>query len=225
MRLIWGLLVAGLVLAGPGLGEAASRESVRHNNFGGDLVKQGKLDEALLEFQQAVTLDPSHAAAQVNLAFTYDRLNRTDEAIAAYKKSAELDPRNSTVYSNLGVLYDKRGLHDEAIASFEEALRIDPANATAIKNLETSKKNKGILAEGQDRIAKARQQVEMRPRDPRAASELGRVYASFGKKDEAFEWLAKAIGLGYDNFRFLKEDPVLATLRDDPRFAELLKGR
>lgn len=44
-------------------------------------------------------------------------------------------------------------------------------------------------------------------------------------KDQAFEWLGKALQLGFDDIRFVREDPALAGIKNDPRFAKLLEGR
>jgi len=225
MRHVWILLAAGLVLLGASPGETASKEAVKRNNFGGELFKQGKLDEALVEFQQAVALDSGYALAQLNLAFTYDRLGRADEAIPAYQKAIKLDPQNGMAFNNLGVLYMKKEQNDEAITTLEQGLRVDPSNVSLQKNLETVRKNKAIVEEREARIADAKKQAEARPKDPRAAYNLTRVYASLGQHDLAIEWLAKALQLGFDDFGFLKADPALATLRGDPRFVNLLKGR
>ncbi len=220
------IFLATLALfAGAPAVHARSNDAVKRNNVGAELLKQGKLDEALAEFQQAVTLDPGFAVAQLNLAFTYDRLGRADEAIAAYKKAIELDPKNGTACNNLGVLYQKEGLYDEAIGAFEKALRIEPSNPVTLQNLENARKNKAIVQEREARIAEAKKQAEARPKDPRAAYNLARVYASFDQKDQALEWLSNALQLGFDDFELLKADPVLAGLRGDPRFSKLLRER
>ena len=136
---------------------AASSDAIRRNNFGADLLKQGRLDEAAKEFQLAVQADPRYATAHLNLAFTYDRLGRADEAIAAYKKAAELDPSNGTARNNLGVLYMKKEMYDEAIATLEQGLKIDPANATFQNNLESAKK---VRDNGREREAADRERAE-----------------------------------------------------------------
>jgi tetratricopeptide (TPR) repeat protein len=225
------VLATTLFLAGT-VALAASNETIKRNNFGAELVKQGRLDEAIVEFQSAVQADPRNAAAQMNLAVTYDQLGRADEAIAAYKKAAELDPGKATTFNNLGVLYAKKGLNDDAIQAFEQGLKVEPTNPTlqknletAKQNLETSKKNRDLLQERETRIAEARKQVEARPKDARAAYSLARVYASFDMQEQAFEWLGKALQLGFDDIRFVREDPVLAGLRGDPRFTRLLESR
>ena len=205
--------------------EAASDEAVQRNNLGASLLQQGKVDEAVAEFQKAVALDPKYTAAHLNLGYAYDRRVQTEEAMAQYQKVIALEPDNLFAHNNLGVLYDKRGLHAGAIREFERVLQVDPSNATARDNLERAKNSKDIAQEREERFAQARKEVEARPDDPRAAYNLGRLFASYNKKEQALEWLAKALELGFDDVKFLKDDPALAPLKDDPRFTGLLKGR
>ncbi len=220
------LILAAILGSGFAFGttyvHAALDEAIKRNNFGGHLIKEGRLEEALNEFRRAVEIDPNYVAAHRNLAYVYDRLGRTEEAAAAYRKGIELDPKDVVARNNLGVLYDKNGKQEEAIAEFEKALRIDPANVTVLKNLESAKNNQGVLRERTDRIAQARREADARPNDPRAAFHLARVYASFDDIDRALEWLARALTLGFDDLRFVETDPVLLGVRKDPRFTRLL---
>jgi tetratricopeptide (TPR) repeat protein len=213
-----------LVLAAAPAVHARLDEAVRRNNVGADLLKQGKLAEALAEFRQAVTADPTYAAAWRNLGFALDKAGQLDEAVTAYQQAVALEPEVNA-YNNLGVLYDKKERYAEAIQEFQKALKLSPGNATVQKNLEQARQNQGILQERQARITQAKQEAEARPRDPRAAYSLARVYASFDDKDNALTWLAKALQLGYDDLDFVRTDPVLAGLRTDPRFGQVLERR
>lgn|GEM_PF-533130 len=213
-----------LVLAAAPIVQARTEEAVRRNNFGAELLRQGKVAEAVAEFRQAVTLDPGYAPAWRNLGFALDKAGQVAEAVAAYQKAIEVEPELNA-HNNLGVLYDKQGRHEQAIQEFEKALKLDPANATVRKNLETARQNQSITQERQTRIAQAQKEAEARPTDPRAAYTLARVYASFDEKDNALTWLAKALRLGFDDLEFVKTDPVLAGLRTDPRFAQVLENR
>ncbi len=205
--------------------QAKSDEAIRRNNYGAELLKQGKLAEAIAEFQRAVELDPSYVAAQRNLGYAYDRQGQVEQAVAAYRKAIELEPGDAVTRNNLGVLYDKKGMYGEAVGEFEKALQVDPANSAILKNLENARNNKSIIQERSERIAKAKKEVEARPKDPRAAYQLAQVYASFDDRDQAFEWLANALALGFDDLGFVNTDPVLAGLRKDPRFAKLFEKR
>jgi serine/threonine-protein kinase len=58
--------------------------------------------------------------------------------------------------------------------------------------------------------------------DPDIAYSIGSVYALEGKRNEAFQWLARAISLGNENRPCFETDPNWAALREDPKFAELM---
>ena len=58
--------------------------------------------------------------------------------------------------------------------------------------------------------------------DPDIAYAVASVYALEGERDQAFEWLQRSIALGNENAPWLKRDPTLASLREDPRFKQLL---
>ncbi|MFQ5961077.1 MAG: tetratricopeptide repeat protein [Candidatus Methylomirabilales bacterium] len=213
-----------LVLTAADLG-AAPNEAAQRNNLGASLLEQGKVDEAVAEFQKAVELEPANTVAHLNLAYAYDRQGRIEEAVSQYQKVIDLEPGNFFAHNNLGALYDKQGLYEDAIREFEWALEIDPSNATAVENLENAKGNRATVREREERFAQALEKVEADPTDPRASYELGRLYASFGEKKQALEWLAKALDLGFDDLRFMAEDPALVGLRDDPNFSRLLEPR
>ena len=217
------LLALCVLTLGPLDLQAGSDEAVQRNNLGASLLQQGKLEEAIAEFRKAVELDPKYTAAHLHLGYAYDRKGQVDEAIAQYRRVIELEPGSVIAHTNLGVLYDRKGLYDEAIGEFEHALRIDPANATARTNLENAKRSKGIVHEREERFAQAKKGVEADPKNPRAAYNLGRLYASYDKKDQALQWLAKALKLGFDDFKFMKDDPALAGLRNDPDFTRLVE--
>lgn len=216
-----------LLLSLPGMANAQSRseEASERNSQGAKLIEQGKADEAIAEFRKAVSLDPNHTTARLNLAYTYDRQGRSEEAMSEYQKVVELDPKSHFAHNNLGVLHDKKGLYDEAIGQFEKALQIDPSNTTAQKNLENAKKNKAVVQEREKKIAQAHKEVEAQPHSADASYKLARLYAFYGKKEQAMEWLHKALKLGFNDFDYLKADPALKDLRDDPNLIRSLTGR
>jgi eukaryotic-like serine/threonine-protein kinase len=52
---------------------------------------------------------------------------------------------------------------------------------------------------------------------------LATSYAMLGERDEAFEWLDRAITLGNENKPWFESDPNWDALRDDARFGELMQ--
>jgi tetratricopeptide (TPR) repeat protein len=65
--------------------------------------------------------------------------------------------------------------------------------------------------------------IFLRPADPLAHYNLACSYALLKKNDLALKTLRKAIELGYRDFRYMREDRDLDTIRHDPRFRQLLR--
>ena len=115
--------------------EAVPQSAQARNNFGGSLLLQGRVDEAIPQLQEALHLDPAHAEAHSNLGVALARRGRTAEAIEHYRESLRLDPRQTQAYSNLGNALLAQGHVSEAIAQFEAALALDPSDPQARTNL------------------------------------------------------------------------------------------
>ena len=55
------------------------------------------------------------------------------------------------------------------------------------------------------------------------AYQIAEIYSDRGDADRAFQWLNRAYEQRDAGMRNLKIDPLLLPIRDDPRYAELLK--
>jgi len=205
--------------------DKAADAAAQQNARGAALLKEGKFEEAAIEFQKAAEAAPKSAVVQSNLGYALDKQGRTDEAIAAYRKALELDPANTIVRNNLANVYGKQGLYDDAARELEDVVQRDPGNATAKANLESVLKNKAISQDKNEQVSSAVQAADSKPKDPQAAYNAARVYARLGDADQALVWLNKALDLGYDQFDYLSLDPSLVSLKKDPRFLKLLEER
>jgi tetratricopeptide (TPR) repeat protein len=202
----------------------ASEEALERNNVGAKLLKQGKTDVAVVEFQKSISLDPKYFPARLNLAYAYELAGRIEDAMEAYREAIDFQPRNFFAHNNLGVLYDKKGMHDAAISEFETALAIEPGNTMALKNLETARKNQAAMRAREAQIQQAERETRVKPNDPQVSYNLARVYAFYGKKELAYEWLAKALKVGYNDISYLQSDPALHGIRDEREFQLLLRS-
>jgi Flp pilus assembly protein TadD len=213
------------LLAAVAHAESPPSDAIERNSRGADLLKQGKVAEAVAEFRAALEVSPGYVTARGNLAFAYEKLGQVDDAMAAYQKVLDAEPKNTAVRNNLAVLYSRSGRHEDAIRELETLLRNTPDDETARRNLETAKRNQGIVRERDEQSTGALKAAEARPNDPRAAYDVARVYAQQGDNDKALSWLVKALDLGYDQMDFVKVDPAFASLRKDPRYGKMLEDR
>jgi tetratricopeptide (TPR) repeat protein len=65
--------------------------------------------------------------------------------------------------------------------------------------------------------------VQLRPTDPLAHYNLACSYALLRRPDQALKTLRRAVELGYRDFRYMREDRDLDSIRHDPRFRQLLR--
>jgi tetratricopeptide (TPR) repeat protein len=79
---------------------------------------------------------------------------------------------------------------------------------------------KGRYAEG---MQIDRRLVQLRPNDPLAHYNLACSYALLKRPEQALKTLRRAVELGYRDFRYMRQDPDLDSIRPDPRFRQLLR--
>jgi tetratricopeptide (TPR) repeat protein len=91
---------------------------------------EGKYDQAITYYQQAIALRPDNAGYYDNLGNCFAAVGKIDDAMAAYAKSAELDPPNAaSAWRNAGISLYNAGKMQDAIAPFQKAVAVDPKNA------------------------------------------------------------------------------------------------
>ena len=81
-----------------------------------DLVAEGKAEEAVTAYREALALDPNFTDAWTGLALALAELHRFEEAIEAGKKLVELEPDDPLSYTNLSRFYQQMGNVPEAEA-------------------------------------------------------------------------------------------------------------
>jgi tetratricopeptide (TPR) repeat protein len=65
--------------------------------------------------------------------------------------------------------------------------------------------------------------VQLRPTDPLAHYNLACSYALLRRPEQALKILRRAVELGYRDFRYMRQDPDLDSIRHDPRFRQMLR--
>jgi len=95
-----------------------------HFNRGVAYHDQGRLDEAVREYQTALRIDPDDAETHYNLGVAYRQQDRLDGAIREYQAALRINPDDVKSHLNLGVAYGKQGRLDDEIRECQAALRI-----------------------------------------------------------------------------------------------------
>ena len=95
----------------------------------------GSQQEALEAYKKTLELDPTHAAAHINLGTLY--YNRRDYAAAEthYRKAIEVDSRYALAYFDLGNVLDETGRLLDAVKAYKDAITLAATYADAHYNL------------------------------------------------------------------------------------------
>ncbi len=72
-------------------------------------------------YDEAIRLEPNHAAAWSNKGIALDAQSKYIEAIKAYDEAIRLDPNYASARNNKGVALNAQGKYDEAIKAYDEA--------------------------------------------------------------------------------------------------------
>jgi tetratricopeptide (TPR) repeat protein len=83
-------------------------------------------DQAIADYNQAISLAPKLQAAYYNRGNVYRLEGRYDQAIADYTIAIMLDPNDPEPYGNRGYVYELQGKRDQAIADYRASQQIAP---------------------------------------------------------------------------------------------------
>jgi len=111
--------------------EVTANNSLSQYSLGVALHHQGKIQEAIAHYTEALRIKPEYAEAHNNLGFVLAQQGKIQEAIAHYTEALRIKPDYPTAHTNLGIILAQQGRNQEAITHFVEALRIKPEYAEA----------------------------------------------------------------------------------------------
>jgi tetratricopeptide (TPR) repeat protein len=85
-----------------------------HYYTGIDLFGEGRIDEAIGEYQRSLELEPKFTDALHGLAQAYFAKNDYDNCIATARRILEIDPDDILAYTSISRAYQKKGMIPEA---------------------------------------------------------------------------------------------------------------
>jgi tetratricopeptide (TPR) repeat protein len=71
------------------------------------LKEEGKLEEAIAKYQEAVAADPSYALAHSAMAVVYGRLGKHEEAVKHAQRACEINPNDPFSFTSMSVIYQR----------------------------------------------------------------------------------------------------------------------
>ena len=174
----------------------------------------GDLDQAIQLYEQAVTLDPLRTDSHLGLAYLLFVAGRYDAAQVELQKALDLNSQAALAHLTRGKILIAQGNPQQALAEIEK------------EPLEWAKLTGQALvyhALGREQDSRAALASLIAKNHADAGYQIAQVYAYRGESDKSFEWLDHAYTQRDPGLPEIKTDPLLKTLRHEPRFTELLK--
>lgn len=106
-----------------------------HVSVGEIFQRDGKIDEAIHHYREAIQHNPNYEDAHNNLGLAYYNKGMLDDSISEYKKALAINPDLTKAHYNLGLAYCNKDELDDAIAEYRKALALNPNLSDAHNNL------------------------------------------------------------------------------------------
>jgi tetratricopeptide (TPR) repeat protein len=180
---LWLIALAPFCLAG------CSVASHGHNAQGVSYYRQGRYQEAVVNFERAIATDPKNADGYYNLAATYHKLGLVShneqelkQAEDLYNQCLDRDENHRDCYRGLAVLLAEEGRSDEAFRLLDGWSHKYPSAATPKVELARLSEEFGRYDVAKDHLVDA---LQTDPHDARALAALGRLRERSGNQGQA----------------------------------------
>jgi len=160
-----------------------------HNSLGSALLLEGKTDEAINHFLEAIKNEPGYYSAHFNLASAYLELGKYQDAVEHYKLSF-IEKEDAGGFNNVGFALLKQKKYDEAEVWFKKAIELDSNLLDARINLANTYRDSGKLEEA---IAQYKEILKIKPDSLSIVNQLGLALAKTGKLQDALEVFKRCV--------------------------------
>lgn len=126
------------------------RSATLYDAYGYVLYVQGKMNQAVSAFENAVALDDALASAQNNLGVALLNNWQTEGAVQHLEAATELDPASPDSFFNLANAYQAAGDQEAAIKAYHRVLELEPEHKGAQEQWASLMMKKGDFIAAKD---------------------------------------------------------------------------
>ena len=191
-----------------------------HHWYSFVLLVTGQADQALVEAHTALELDPSSLSIRRGLGWLYYYTRRYEAAVYHLRRAIAMNPTSEDTYRILGLVLTQQGAYDEAERAFREAITLSPELSYATAGVAHVLALRGRRREAEALLAQLEARARYHYVSPVA---FCIVHLGLRNTDQVFTWLERAYQDRRGWLTYLKVDPMLDVVKDDPRFAEFVK--
>jgi TolB-like protein len=197
----------------------ASLTEARHG-YAFYLTAMGRVQESIVEILRVVELDPVTGVYGAASQWPFFCSRRYDDAIAQLEDALEVDPDFGPSYGYLGMAYTQKGMYEEAILAFRKALALGDSPLLVKGRMGYAY---AVAGRRDEAIATLGELEELAKREYLDPFYPALVYTGLGENGRALDLLEEAFSHRNRELMMIRVNPQLDTLRDDPRFQDLLR--
>jgi Flp pilus assembly protein TadD len=175
--------------------EVTKNNFYAHYNLGNAVLMQNRFDDAIRQFEEAVSANPGFANGYNNLGGALRSKGDSEGAARAFREAVRLRPNVAEWHFNLGVVLGKQGNLAEAVSEFQAAVRLEPGSAVFHNMLGIAANMQGNADEA---IGQFREAIRLEPDDPVTHYNLGKALDQKGQVGDAISELREALRLRPD---------------------------
>jgi tetratricopeptide (TPR) repeat protein len=176
------------------------------------LMKEERLDEAMVELEAGLKLDPNSLPAHLAVATVKFRQKQFALALDHMKDVLRLDPMHLRAHLRCSQIYLAGGDYDKALTAAEDAIRIDPKVDVPHLAAGNICLLKGDIARAKEHLVTA---LRLNPRSARARQKMAKALERTGQIEEALGQLNAAARVEPDNASVFQDVGKLHLIRQD----------
>jgi eukaryotic-like serine/threonine-protein kinase len=184
------------------------------------LMTMGKHAEVVSRMKKGQELDPLSLIINVAVGWALYHARRYDEAIEQLRRTTELDPNYPVTYWILGLLLRKTACHELAMTEGEKGVKLSSGSPLMRAALAHTFAAAGRTSEAVQMLDEL---AELATHRYVAPYFFAGIHTGLGDTDRAIEYLEKAYEEHSHWLIYLHMDPSMDSLRDIPRFQNLLR--
>ncbi len=200
------------------LNPGSSYFRIKYANF---LTAMGRFEESIEIGRNTLELDPLSPAVYNELGFALQLAGHDDEALEYYKQSLRIDPNFLQSHELLAGFYMETGEPQKALGLLAYADSIKTTSPTSGMGL--TGYYYAMAGEQEKAQTILSHLIELNKNQYVPAIAFFDLYLGLGEIQESLSWLEKAFEERNVGLVWLNVAPEYDTLRDEPRFQEVLK--